>query len=477
MNEGKWFALERERDPEGLPYRWPEATRRMWRDQIKPRSGRGIRKTFESLKESFGQIVPSPAIFVVFPKEYAMSGHLASIRKTWENLQLVNFECWRAGVPMTTRGRYFETSAVIIWTPYILRKLAELSPVFVPIWLDLKDKPSGECGIYLADEPSAAWLESIRADEERRYAEFRDARHLDKIGLDLGKPKDEVLRQQERAFEFLMQENYEEGEALLWDLLARYPGAWRAYWDLVCSAMRQEKFKGALELIQRVRKLFPDSLNFDRLGVECATRLQDWKQAEHYLKRLWALNPWDPGLMIRYAGVAYGQGDYRLCAALYGDCLECGTLNDGAKTEYGIALSKVGRGRESLVILKQMEKDRPADPSVLNNIGFVLAAVGRPLEALDYCQRALELEPGREYIWDSMGFVQLKTRQYPEATKSFLKAVDLNPDFPDAWRHLLHAYHKEGKADRLQGAKAYVGSILPEQLARFEKEKGTEIVE
>ena len=76
-----------------------------------------------------------------------------------------------------------------------------------------------------------------------------------------------------------------------------------------------------------------------------------------------------------------------------------------------------------------------------------------------------------------MGFVQLKSGNYREATRSFLKAVELNPAFPDAWRHLLHAYHKEGRTDRLEGAKSYVSRVLPDQLARFEREKGAELLD
>ena len=476
MNEGKWFELKREHNPDGLPYSWPKTTRRMWKDLVKERAGRGIRKTIESLK-GIPLIDPTPAFFVVFPRDYAMSGHLASIRKVWENLQLINFECWRTGVPMTTRGRYFKTDMVVVWTKYTPRKLAELSPVFVPVWNDLKDKPSSECGIYLADEPNASWLESIRSQEECLFAEYRDAFHLDKIGLDLSRPAPVVVERHTQAFEYLQLEKYDEADALLWEMTERWPDFWQAYWDLARSALWQGKPGRALAIIRLAQKRFPECLNFDRLAVDCAIGLKDWALAENHLKRLWGLNPWDPNLLLRYAGVAYGQGDYILSAWLYRDCMECGSLNFAAQTEYGVALSKINRCNEALAVFRNLEKQDPANPNLLNNIGFVLASVGRPAEGLRYCQKALSLAPEREYIWDSLGFVQLKACHYQEATHSFLKAVDLNPNFPDAWRHLLHVYHQEGKTDRLEGAKSYVARVLPDQLARFEREKGREILD
>lgn len=479
MNEGKWFVLERERDPAGLPYSWPDATRRMWKERVKERAGKGLRKTFEGMKWDLGKIDPSPAIFVIFPREYSMSGHLASIRKTWDNVQLVNFECWRTGVRMTTRGRYFKTSAMVIWTHYILRKLAELSPVFEPIWNDLKDKPSGECGIYLADAPNGAWLESIRPNEERLYAEYRDARNLDMIGLNCDPPPNgDIERDRDRAVDLLVDDKYEEGEALLRELVIRWPeGAWRSYWNLAQSAMWKDEPKRALEIIRKVQKQFPDCLNFDRLAVDCAIRLKDWPLAERHLKRLWGLNPWDPNLMLRYAGVAFGRNDYALAASLYRDCTECGTLGFAAQTEYGVALGKITRCNEALAVFRDLEKQEPTNPNLLNNIGFVLASVGQPQEGLRYCQRALDIAPDREYIWDSLGFVQMKSGDYREATRSFLRAVDLNPTFPDAWRHLLHVYHQGGRPDRLEGAKSYVARVLPSQLARFEREKGADLLD
>ena len=479
MNAGKWFVLKREHDPAGLPYSWPDATRRMWKERVKERAGRGIRKTFEFMREGFRQIDPSPAIFILFPREYAMSGHLASIRKVWENLQLINFECWRTGTRMGTPGRYFGTDAVVVWTKYVVHKLAELSPLFAPVWEDLKDSGSGQCGIYLADAPDPAWLESIRSGEERLYAEFQNGRHLDMIGLEMAKPpNEEISRDRRRALDLIVEEKYEEGDALLRELIVRWPaGAWMSYWDLARSAMWQGNLKQALAIVWKVQREYPDCLNFDRLAVDCALDLKDWPRAEYHLERLKGMNPWDPNLLLRYAKLAYGRSDFPQAVRMFEECSESGELNYPAQTEYGLALAKTGRMKDSLDLFETLRKERPEDPVLLNNVGFLLASAGRTEEGLKYCRQALELEPDREFFWDSVGFVQLKSGNYREATRSFLKAVELNPSFPDAWRHLLHAYHKEGKTDRLEGAKSYVSRVLPDQLARFEREKGAEILD
>lgn len=479
MKKGKWFELRREHDPAELPYSWPEATRQMWKEQIKARAGRGIRKSFEGFKAAFKPIDPSPAILIVFPGEYAVSGHLASRRKVWENLQLINFECWKTGTRMGTPGRYFGIDAAVVWTKYVLRKLAELSPLFAPIWEDLKDLAPGQCGIYLADAPDPAWLESIRPSEERLYAEFQNGRHLDMIGLEMVKPPNEEIRNdRRRALELIVEEKYEEGEALLRELIVRWPsGAWMSYWDLARSSMWQGKLSQVLAIVRKVQREYPACLNFDRLAVDCALDLKDWSRVEYHLERLKGLNPWDPNLLLRYAKLAYGRSDFPQAVRMFEECAESGEMNYPAQTEFGLALAKTGRMKDALDLFETLRKERPGDPILLNNIGFLLASAGRAEEGIKFCRQALELEPDRECFWDSVGFVQLKSGNYREATRAFLKAVELNPAFPDAWRHLLHAYHMEGRADRLEGAKMYVSRVLPDQLTRFEREKGAELLD
>ena len=475
MNEGKWFQLRREDDPDELPYSWPKATRKMWKEQIKPRTGMGIRKTFAAFGKDIARMDPTPAIVVVFPRDYAMAGHLASIRKVFDNLQMRNFECIRNNVSMRTPGTYFGAGMAIVWTKYVLRKLAEASPAFQQIWRDLQDLPPGECGIYLADAPDSAWLASIRKDEPRLFEGFREARHLDMVGLDLSNPPGPAKALHDRAVEFLQAGERERGEALLEDLLDRWPDYWRAYVDLICSARDRDNLRQAYAFVRRAQARFPHSLSFDRIGADCASQRGDWRRAEWHLKRLWGLNPWDPHLMIRYARVAFEKQEYPLAAKLYEECAEHGPLGWGAQFNYGVTLGRINRGREALAVFKAMEKQDAKNVRLLNNIGLLLAGGGRPLEGLDYCRRALQMDPGADCVWDSLGFAYLKLKKYREARRAFLKAVELAPAFPDAWRHLLHAYYQDGDAERLESAKAYVARVLPGELARFEKEKGTDI--
>ena len=476
MKTENWFGLDRAKDEDGEhPYAWSEKTRRMWKTQLKIQVGRGIRKFFEFAKTDLGRVDPAPAIFVFFPGDCDMSGHLVSIRHAWANLQLFNYGCCRENKSMRAPGTYFGTGAVAIWTKLVLRKLAEVSPLFGPIWEDLKELPPDERGVYLAAAPDAAWLESIRNDERRLFEAFREPRQLDRIGLDLEKPADEAVRRHMDAAVLMSEDKNPEAETLLKEILVRWPEFWRADWDLALLALKEGDPKRAYEVTRTAQRKFPDGLAFDRVGADCAIQLKDWRRAEWHLKRLWGINPWDPHLLSRYARVAFELKDYALATKLYEECRESAAPAQHVQFKYGVALGKSRRVREALALFKQMEKEEPKNALLLHHIGILLAGSGRPLEALDYCRRALALSPDRARLWDGLGFAHLKIRKYPEAAKAFLKAATLNPAFRDAWRHLLHAYHNGGERERLEGAKAYVQSAWPEQLARFEQEKGREL--
>ena len=144
-------------------------------------------------------------------------------------------------------------------------------------------------------------------------------------------------------------------------------------------------------------------------------------------------------------------------------------------SEWGVALFAQHRIKEALELFMWVTEIRPNSPLALNNVGMALASMGRADEAVMYCKRALEADSACRNTWDTLGFAHLKAGRYEAAISALLKAIELEPKFPEAWRHLLHAYDRAGQAEKLARAKKQVGEILPDELARYEREKGTDI--
>lgn len=89
------------------------------------------------------------------------------------------------------------------------------------------------------------------------------------------------------------------------------------------------------------------------------------------------------------------------------------------------------------------------------------------------CQKALEIEPNFLVALDSLGYTCLMAGNYEEAIGHFLKAIDSQPDYPDAWRHLLHAYKRSGSDEMFASAHAYLKDFLPREAAAVDEEVKT----
>lgn len=479
MKPGKWYPLERLEDDveDKVSYRWPHKTERMWELRLEGRVGTGIRAFFERTHRGLAALYPAPAIHVFFPQDLAVTGHLLRARKVWDNLPICSYAHWREKLAPQPDAGYCGTGIAVVPSKHVLRRLAEESPLFAPIWEELKGMAPDDCGIYLAGAPDAAWLESIQRDEARLHAAFHDTRHLDKIGVKLHPPNEAAKLAFRKAMDLTFDNDDENAEKILRDLHVRYPGYWRVWGALVKCLIRQGRAASGYAILQQLQRRYPDCLLVDRIAVNCCMELREWRQAERHIKRVWGLNPWDPYLPGQYAVVACGLQDYGLALRLFEICAEHGAAHEGDRRSHALALSKMRREAEALEILKKLEDDEQPDPVLLNQIGALLTRMGRPQEGLAYCRRALELTEEWSPGWDSLGLAHLRLGNVGEATAAFLKAIHLNQNSPDAWRHLLHAYHRGGQAEKLESAKAFARQVLPGELARFEKEKGTELAE
>jgi tetratricopeptide (TPR) repeat protein len=367
--------------------------------------------------------------------------------------------------------------AGFVHSKHVLRKMAEESPVFRPIWEDLKDISPDECGIYLAEMPDPELLASLQKDEEALWSEFRDAQNLDKLGLDLCEPEPWEADELAQADGMAMDGDLVGACALLRPLVAGCTAYWKAWGMLVDGLLRMGDAHGAYEVVREGLRRYPDCLLYDQMGYECCMYMKESGQAERHARRMLEMNPWGPMEMLREARVLQDLGEYGRAIDLYRDCLEHGSVSESMRIDLGFCLARDGRIAEAIQLFRELAVGEHPQATTLNNAGMLLAGVGELDEALDFCRRALELDDGMCSIWDSMGFVRMKRGEYAEAERCLLKAVELNPMYAESWRHLLHAYHLSGEAEKLEKARARVGYYLPKELERFEREKGADIAD
>lgn len=473
--QGKWFGVGAEwLDLETEKPAWPERAAAAWAAHLHKRVGYD-REAFCRIGMR-GRFAPiNYAIWVFFPEDIAMSGHLFYIRKLRDNMTVFNYGNCRARKNSVDMPGYCGAGFLTIRSKYVLRKLAGVSSLFAPIWEDLKDISPDERGFYLAEAPAAGWLESIQPNEQRLYDAFRDGVGPAIAGM---KSVDRSASAREclAAFERIQQSlTFADVESAFKTMVAATPEYWEFWESYATYCLDQDQTELACEVVKMAQKQYPECLILDRLGAFCCLKHGDWKGVVKHAIRYRELNPWDHFAAYALSAAAFEMKEYSRAAPLFEECAEHKCLSETNMINWGVALFALHRSEEALDIFMRVKERRPDSPQALNNVGMALASMGRADDAVKYCQQAVELDPAYRFSWDTLGFAHLKAGRAEEAIPAFLKAIELEPNYPDAWRHLLHAYDRSGQTEKMAGAKAWVGDVLPAELARYEQEKGTDI--
>jgi predicted Zn-dependent protease len=119
-----------------------------------------------------------------------------------------------------------------------------------------------------------------------------------------------------------------------------------------------------------------------------------------------------------------------------------------ARYARAIALFRVSRMKESLILMDSLLKESPDDPFYLEQKGQILFQNGRLADALPLYQRAVELRPHEALLRQELGQVQLETedqRYVRPAVANLEFAAGMQSNDPDVWRLLAIAYGRDGQ--------------------------------
>lgn len=187
--------------------------------------------------------------------------------------------------------------------------------------------------------------------------------------------------------------DYRDHETLARAILRVRPESWLAHNHLGNEALRQRRFEGAIEHLERAETLAPDRVETQINLALARMNAGDLPGAERHVRRVIELRP-------RAALGAVLLGDLRLrggrfdeATAAYGAARELDPGSARARSGEGIALARAGRHREAVARLAAAVAADPANAAARTAYGFSLAALGRRAEALGQLEAALALEP------------------------------------------------------------------------------------
>ena len=128
-----------------------------------------------------------------------------------------------------------------------------------------------------------------------------------------------------------------------------------------------------------------------------------------------------------------------------------------ARYARAIALFRVSRLKESLILMDSLLKESPDDPFFLEQKGQILFQNGRLADALPLYQRAVELKPQEALLRQELGQVQLETedqRYVKPAVANLEFAAGMQSNDPGVWRLLAIAYGRDNQIGLSQLAQA-----------------------
>nr|WP_246226111.1 tetratricopeptide repeat protein [Pelistega suis] len=132
----------------------------------------------------------------------------------------------------------------------------------------------------------------------------------------------------------------------------------------------------------------------------------------------------------------------------YNDALKIQPKNVDIKYALAMLYEKRGEVWPAEMLLREVMKEEPELADAYNALGYIFADRDYNLtEAQSLLNEAVRLEPANPYILDSMGWLQFRLKNYALALEYLEKAFDMKEEAEIA-AHLADVYMALGERDR-----------------------------
>jgi tetratricopeptide (TPR) repeat protein len=117
-------------------------------------------------------------------------------------------------------------------------------------------------------------------------------------------------------------------------------------------------------------------------------------------------------------------GDSKQALKLLDDALLEYPEHDDLRVAKALALERMQRSSQAVVLMRELVRDRPDDPSALNMLGYTLVDRTRNVdEGLAMIERAVTMLPDNGAVLDSMGWALHKKGRDAEALTYLQRAL------------------------------------------------------
>ncbi len=210
----------------------------------------------------------------------------------------------------------------------------------------------------------------------------------------------------------------------------------------------------------------------DLLVTNTLTRLNRADEANKFLASRFSANP-NRLLAQQMSGNALAAGDRKKAAAILVDWLKRSPQDFDIRLQYASLLSQSGETLSARKELEALLKQRPEDPTILNNLGWNLRD-DDPDRAISLVSLAVKVAPDAAPIMDTLGWLKFLRRSDLQGALVLLRrAHELAPVNGSIGYHLAVAL--EGTGRRAE-AKAVLQSVIDKDMKFSERNSATQLL-
>lgn len=187
--------------------------------------------------------------------------------------------------------------------------------------------------------------------------------------------------------------------------------------------LQEDRTEEALEQLRTVRSSGADPVQTGLLIARALLRADRREEADVELRSVLAVNPRSFEAHTLMAQIAEAREDWRTASDHYRGLVALRPADEALRTRLGYALLRAGRSREAVETLRESVRRSPTDRFARELLAQALAASGRPGEALHELSVLLEYRPADPSLLVEIGRLHEGRSENDAALDAYRRAI------------------------------------------------------
>jgi Flp pilus assembly protein TadD len=142
--------------------------------------------------------------------------------------------------------------------------------------------------------------------------------------------------------------------------------------------------------------------------------------------------------------------DFAAAAAYWGAKYEANRGDTDAAVNFARNLRSMGGARQAVAVLKDVVMKAPDDAKVLSEYGKALTAVGRAQDAIPFLARATQMDSSDWTTYSAYGVALDQNANHEAARRNYDIALKLSPDNPSVESNIAMSHILTGRVDQAE---------------------------